>query len=246
MNATTLASLPLALLVACSTHSEPNLLTDAAAGQQVSVVVEEGPDGALLATQVRTATPDDDDDEQIPLDELPAAVQDAMEAEFPGATWLEAEKEGRTYEVEFYTEDGQRLEAEFKADGTLLEVEDESEEDDDDDGADDDDADGFRSAGPPAMVVGIPSRVERSEAYAVLGVEVHPGAQAMPDGAVRIHGAYNGERRVFATAVAPSSDAVLVVGGISQGITPTEITVLDLTIAIDERTEHVRVDRPLE
>ena len=78
-----------------------------------------------------------DDEQEIAIADLPAAVVDAVKAKFPDATLVEAEVETENgkmvYEVEI-EDDGQELEVEVSADGEILEV----ESDDDDDGEDDD------------------------------------------------------------------------------------------------------------
>ncbi|THH36481.1 hypothetical protein [Neolewinella litorea] len=54
--------------------------------------------------------------------EVPAAVQSAFEAAYPGATDVEWDDEGDTYEVEF-SMNGEEMEAEFSATGEMLEIE---------------------------------------------------------------------------------------------------------------------------
>jgi hypothetical protein len=77
----------------------------------------------------------------VALADLPAAVTDAIEAKWPGAKLIEAEKEGETFEVEFKTAAGERLEAEVAPDGKIGKVENEDEDDDDHKGKEDDDED---------------------------------------------------------------------------------------------------------
>ena len=76
-------------------------------------------------------------EEEVAIADLPAAVTDAIKAEYPNAELLEAEKETEdgptTYEVEIKN-DGKTLEVEVSPEGKILEVE---EEGDDDDGGDD-------------------------------------------------------------------------------------------------------------
>ena len=71
-------------------------------------------------------------EEKIALEDLPAAVADAVKGEFPNGQMIEAEKEvenGQTvYEVEVADGDEQ-FEVEVSADGKILEVE--SADDDD-------------------------------------------------------------------------------------------------------------------
>lgn len=55
--------------------------------------------------------------------EVPAAVQSAFEAAYPGATDVEWEDDGETYEVEFNM-NGEEMEAEFSPTGEMLEMED--------------------------------------------------------------------------------------------------------------------------
>lgn len=85
---------------------------------------------------LRNGNGDDDETEvSMTLDQMPAPVRDAILRITPEAniTQLTSETEGgqMVYEVE-YTANGQAREAEFNAQGTLL------EEGDDDDGDDDD------------------------------------------------------------------------------------------------------------
>lgn len=90
----------------------------------------------------------DDDDEDIPLDELPASIIDYISANYPGATIEEAEFDdyyGTTYiEVELAGFDD--LELYFTTDGEFLCLDDSNDDDDggndDNGGSDDDDDDG--------------------------------------------------------------------------------------------------------
>ncbi len=66
---------------------------------------------------------DDADEVAVPIGDLPAAVLDALDARFPGATLLSAELEGDVYDVDLLDADGVCLEAEVTPDGTLMEVE---------------------------------------------------------------------------------------------------------------------------
>ena len=89
------------------------------------------------------------DDVPVPLQELPPPVVAAVEAQWPGCTLLEAEKDAGLYDVECRTTAGEVWEAEVKPDGTIVEtelerhadgakVEHEDEDDEDEDEADDD------------------------------------------------------------------------------------------------------------
>ncbi|PHK98101.1 hypothetical protein CGL56_13000 [Neolewinella marina] len=55
--------------------------------------------------------------------EVPAAVQSAFQAAYPGATDVEWEEDDDHYEVEFNL-NGEEMEAEFSATGEQLELED--------------------------------------------------------------------------------------------------------------------------
>jgi hypothetical protein len=88
-----------------------------------------------------------DDDENVNLDDLPAAVKATILKEANGATIKEIEREkgkdGKiVYEAE-WIENGKEVEITVAEDGTLLEREEEDADDDadDDDGDDIDDAD---------------------------------------------------------------------------------------------------------
>lgn len=77
----------------------------------------------LLAVTVGRAA---EEEKKIPLSEVPAAVRDAVKAKYPGAELTGAEKEtekGVTYYELAFKDKGQRIEATFKADGTLVSVE---------------------------------------------------------------------------------------------------------------------------
>src|SRR5262245_58377632 len=117
-------------VAACGSH-QTGIESGAAAGQPVAVDVEEAPGGGLRAARVYVDDEAEEESEEgIPLEDLPDAVTDAMEARWPGATWLAAEKEGNTWGVEFVTVDGEHLEAEFDRDGNLLEQEPADHDDD--------------------------------------------------------------------------------------------------------------------
>ena len=81
------------------------------------------------------------DEEEVPVDELPQAVLDAVENAVPGGDIQEAEKEiekGKVvYEVEVL-KDGKEYEVEVSESGSILEVE-EEDADEDDDGDDEND-----------------------------------------------------------------------------------------------------------
>jgi uncharacterized membrane protein YkoI len=66
------------------------------------------------------------DEQKVPLDQVPQAVKDAANKEFPGAKITGAEKEsenGKTmYELQI-AHGGQKLEAEFTPEGQLKEIE---------------------------------------------------------------------------------------------------------------------------
>lgn len=63
---------------------------------------------------------DEEDEEEIAPEALPAEVIAAAQTSWPGATLLEAEREGKAYEVELKTADGDRVEALFRAHGALI------------------------------------------------------------------------------------------------------------------------------
>jgi uncharacterized membrane protein YkoI len=84
-------------------------------------------------------------DEDIPLDQVPAAAMKAAEGAVPGATFTSAEKEtehGTTVYSIAGTSGGKPCEVEVTADGKVTEIDledDEEEDDDGDDGEDDED-----------------------------------------------------------------------------------------------------------
>lgn len=63
----------------------------------------------------------------LPVTELPAAVQAAIAARWPGAELLEAEREWGRFEVLIRAADGQSLEVELTRRGDIREVETEEE-----------------------------------------------------------------------------------------------------------------------
>ena len=252
--------LALALLTACA--PQPSDLERATAmGQAVSATVEEQPDGSLYAKRLHVSETAEDDEDSIPLEDLPAAVADAMEAEWPGATWLSAEKEEGTYEVEFITTAGEHLEAEFAKDGELLEWEAEDEEDEEDeDEMEDEDEDEMEdedeledaededeedlSAAALFFVTGVPDLVDDVGTYKILGLEVQ-SRELMPHGIVRIDGAYRGQQTLTSTRI-EATDGEPRVGGVSQGLQGNVLTLMDLPILVDDQTEIVWVSNPME
>jgi uncharacterized membrane protein YkoI len=92
---------------------------------------------ALLLSVPAFAKDDDDDHDEheveVELTALPAPVRSAIEARWAGCTLLSAELEGKTYDVEFRTKDGERFEAEVTAAGRIREVEREDDDEDEDD-----------------------------------------------------------------------------------------------------------------
>jgi hypothetical protein len=74
-----------------------------------------------------------EDEVPVPLSELPEPVKQAVEDKWPGCTFLEAEREGRVYDVEVKTAEGERWEAEVTPKGRIVDVEREDDEDDEDD-----------------------------------------------------------------------------------------------------------------
>ena len=89
-------------------------------------------------------TENDEGEEQITLDEAPAAVQATIQAEAQGGSIEEIEREtenGKTvYEADVII-NGQEVEIKVAPDGTLLGKEVEDDDDDDNEGDDDDDDD---------------------------------------------------------------------------------------------------------
>lgn len=82
-----------------------------------------------------------DDDEEIPLDQVPQVVKDAALAAVPGLVLEEAEKETENGVVLYCLEGaagGKEYEVEVTENGTVVEVEDEGDDDDDDDEDDED------------------------------------------------------------------------------------------------------------
>jgi hypothetical protein len=217
-------------LAACGTH-KTGIESQAAAGQPIAVDVEEAPGGGLRAARVYVDDEvEDDEDEAIPLEDLPTAVTDAMEELWPGATWLAAEKESNEWGVEFVTVDGEHLEAEFDDDGNLLEQE---KADHDDDAA----------YAARAFLTGTPDGESR-----VLGVRLQ-AASALPAGPIKAVGRFAGNKTLACDEATPASTETLSVGGISQGIERSgdgwTIKVLDLEIAVDAGTPVVEVEDPL-
>ncbi len=87
---------------------------------------------------------DDGDEEEIPLDEVPANVKQAAMDAVPGLVLEEAEKETENGIVVYSLEgtaNGKEYEVEVSAAGKVLEIE-EDDDDDDDDHDDDHDDDG--------------------------------------------------------------------------------------------------------
>lgn len=80
----------------------------------------------------------EEEEVDVPLEELPEAVLNAVMERWPDAELKEAELEGEVYDVVFLTGEGELLEAEVAADGTIGEVEvEEGDDEDQDDGPDD-------------------------------------------------------------------------------------------------------------
>ena len=78
---------------------------------------------------------EDDDEQPIALDQVPAAVKKAAEAAVPGLVLKKAEtetEEGALHYCLEGTADGEAVEVEVSTDGKVLEVERGEEEDDDD------------------------------------------------------------------------------------------------------------------
>jgi Peptidase propeptide and YPEB domain len=86
----------------------------------------------------------DDDEQEIPLSEVPAEALQAARGAVDGITLTEAEAEEEdgqmVYEIEG-TADGVEYEIEVTADGKVLEVAKEGDDDDEDDDDDDEDDD---------------------------------------------------------------------------------------------------------
>jgi uncharacterized membrane protein YkoI len=86
----------------------------------------------------------DDDEEKVPLSEVPKVVLDAAKAKVPGGTITAAEMETEdgvtTYDVVIVL-DGVEYEVEVTADGTVKEVEKEGDDEEDSDEEDDADED---------------------------------------------------------------------------------------------------------
>jgi len=103
------------------------------------IEIELAADGTILKEKVEDKDDDDDEDEEeVSIDEVPAAVKATILKEAQGGTIKEIEREtedGKTvYEAEVII-NGEEVEIEVAADGTLLskEVEDDDDDDDDDD-----------------------------------------------------------------------------------------------------------------
>jgi uncharacterized membrane protein YkoI len=106
------------------------------------IEIEVAADGTILKEKVEDKDDDDDEDEeQVSIDEVPAAVKATILKEAQGGTIKEIEREtedGKTvYEAEVII-NGEEVEIEVAADGTLLSKEVEDADDDDDDDDDDD------------------------------------------------------------------------------------------------------------
>ena len=75
------------------------------------------------------------DEEEVPVDQLPQAILDAVENAVPGGTIQEAEKETEKGKIVFEVEvlkGGKEYEVEVSESGEVLEVEEEDADDDDD------------------------------------------------------------------------------------------------------------------
>ena len=80
----------------------------------------------------------EEEEVDVPLEELPEAVLNAVMERWPDAELKEAELEGEVYDVVFLTGEGELLEAEVAADGTIGDVVvEEGDDEDQDDGPDD-------------------------------------------------------------------------------------------------------------
>lgn len=93
-------------------------------------------------TACATMQDDEEDEREIPLSEVPQAVQDAAKAAVPGIVLSEAEVEtedGKQVFCVFGIANGQEYEVEATPEGKVLEVEKEDGDDEDDDDEDDDD-----------------------------------------------------------------------------------------------------------
>lgn len=96
-------------------------------------------DGQVLSVDYEAVDDDDDDDheeeyeEEIPVDQLPEAIQTYMTNTYPGFHYreieLETEDGEERYEVEGCLEDGQALELLFAANGELIRMEVDSDDD---------------------------------------------------------------------------------------------------------------------
>lgn len=118
------------------TTYEAELIKD---GKEIEI--ELAADGTILELEVKDdddEEDDDEDEEQVSIDEVPAAVKATILEEAQGGTIKEIEREtedGKTvYEAEVII-NGEEVEIEVAADGTLLskKVEDADDDDDDDD-----------------------------------------------------------------------------------------------------------------
>lgn len=120
------------------TTYEAELIKD---GKEIEIEV--AADGTILEQKVKDDDEDDEDEEEVLINQVPAAVKATILEEAQGGTIKEIEREtkdGKTiYEAEVII-NGEEVEIEVAADGTLLskKVEDADDEDDDDDDNNDD------------------------------------------------------------------------------------------------------------
>lgn len=228
----------LPLLGACGVHeAAPESL--ASAGRPVVVTVETRDDGSLHAQDLTVArtheTTDDEKDVNVPIEDLPQAVLDAVRDRYPGATLLEGEVEDGEYGVELVTTDDRHLEVEFDRDGTFLEEEPA-------DANDDDDAVVHR-----AFVEGEPT-TEAGRAR-VLGIALTT-ADALPTGPVRVTGTYRGSDEFDGASVTAAAGQGMRLGGVSQGVEDLGdafvVTVMDRAVLVDDQTVVRVVEDPLD
>lgn len=104
-------------------------------GQKVEIKVAD--DGKLLGKEADDEDGDDEDEEQVSIDQVPAAVKDTILAQ--GGTVKEIERENENGQAVYEADviiDGQKIEVKVADDGKLLGKEADDEDDDKDDGED--------------------------------------------------------------------------------------------------------------
>ncbi len=162
---------------------------------------ESDPSQAALNGEGRSAAMDEDDEEDIPLADVPSNVLAAAEKAVPGIVFESAERETEDGRLVYGLEgllNGVRHEVEVAADGTVIEVE-QGEEDDDVDGDDDEEE---------IPLGDLPDVVRQAAENAVPGLVISKAYRETEDGGLvyEVVGEVNGERHEV--EVSPSGDVL--------------------------------------